>query len=90
MLEFYKTPYEDLFPNLEFIAIRNNIVHTGFGGDNIFSDLRKLGNIVVRLVLSILQYQGNYIESRKVEIDNLIDFDKHSLAYKTFPFEDEH
>ncbi|MBD2025483.1 hypothetical protein [Leptolyngbya sp. FACHB-711] len=86
MFEFYKTPYEDLFPNLEFIAIRDDIVHTGFGGDNIFSDLRKLGNLVVRLVLSILQYRGDYIESRKIEINGLVDFEKHGLAYKTFPF----
>jgi hypothetical protein len=87
MLEFYKTPYDDLFPNLEFIGIRNNIVHTGFGGDNIFSDLRRLGNLVVRLVLSILQYQGDYIESRKIEINGLVDFENHGLAYKNFPFE---
>jgi hypothetical protein len=87
MLESYKTPYEDLFPNLEFITIRDNIVHTGFGGDNIFSDLRQLGNLVVRLVLSILQYQGDYIESRKIEINGLVDFKNHGLAYKTFPFE---
>jgi hypothetical protein len=85
MLEFYKTPYEDLFPNLEFITIRDNIVHTGFGGDNIFSDLRKLGNLVVRLVLSILQYRGDYIESRKIEINGLVDFENHGLAYKAFP-----
>lgn len=86
MLEFYKTPYEDLFPNLEFITIRDNIVHTGFGGDNIFSDLRKLGNLVVRLVLSILQYEGDYIESRKIEISGFVNFEKHDLDYKTFPF----
>jgi DNA-binding protein Fis len=85
MLEFYKTPYEDLFPNLEFITIRDNIVHTGFGGDNIFSDLCKLGNLVVRLVLSILQYRGYFIESRK--INGLLNCEKHGLAYKIFPFE---
>lgn len=89
MLEFYKTPYKDLFPELEFIKIRDDIVHRGFGGDNIFQDLRKLGNLVVRLILSILQYQGEYVESRRVKIGNLTDFDKCDLAYKTFPFEDE-
>ncbi len=86
ILEFYKTPYEDLFPELEFIKIRDDIIHTGFGGDNIFTDLRKLGNLVVRLILSILEYHGDYIESRKVEIANSTDFNKYALAYKTFPF----
>jgi DNA-binding protein Fis len=89
MLEFYQTPYKDLFPNLEFIKIRNDLVHTGFGGDNIFPELRKLGNLVVGLVLSILQYQGNYVESRRVELGKTTDFVKYDLAYKTFPFEDE-
>lgn len=78
-----------MFPNLEFIKIRNDLVHTGFGGDNIFPELRKLGNLVVRLVLSILQYQGNYVESRRVELGKTTDFVKYDLAYKTFPFEDE-
>ncbi len=88
MLEDYKTPYKDLFQNLEFIGIRNNIVHTGFGGDNIFPELRKLANLVVRLILSMLQYQGNYIESEEVEIADFASFKKYSLAHKTFPFQD--
>ncbi|MBD2485397.1 hypothetical protein [Planktothrix sp. FACHB-1365] len=90
MLEFYKTPYKDLFPELEFIKIRDDIVHRGFGGDNILSDLRKLGNLVVRLVLSILQYQGNYIESTKSDITSLVDFEKYCLSYQKFPFDNEH
>ena len=90
MLEFYKTPYKDLFPEFEFIKIRNKMVHEGFGGDNISSDLRKLGNLVVRLVLSILQYEGNYIESTKIDITSLVDFEKYCLSYKKFPFDDEH
>jgi len=39
------------------------------------------------LVLSILQYQGDYIESRKIEINGLLDCEKHGLAYKIFPSE---
>jgi hypothetical protein len=89
MLEFYKTPYTDLFPNLEFIKIRDDIVHKGFGGDDIFPSYYKLINLIVRLILSILEYQGDYIEYRRVEVGDFTNFHKYSLAYKTFPFEDE-
>lgn len=90
MLEFYNTPYKDLFPNLEFLVIRDDIVHTGFGGENISSALLNLINLVVRLVLSILQYQGNYTEYIKLQIGDSVDCEKFDLAYKTFPFESDH
>lgn len=88
VLEFYKVPYGDLFPSLEFIEIRNKIIHEGFGGSDVFRELRKLGNLVVRIILSILEYRGNYIESRKIEIKNRTDLSKYGLAYKAFPDEE--
>ncbi|BAY28937.1 hypothetical protein NIES2107_07750 [Nostoc carneum NIES-2107] len=89
MLEFYKVPYKDLFPELEFIKIRDKIIHEGFGGLDIAPELRKLGNLIVRLILSIVNYQGVYIESRRIKIEDEIGYSRHSLAYKNFPFHDE-
>ncbi|MDZ7963751.1 MAG: hypothetical protein RM368_02065 [Nostoc sp. DedSLP03] len=89
MLEFYKVPYKDLFPELEFIKIRDKIIHQGFGGLYIAPELRKLANLIVRLILSILKYQGAYIESRRIEIKDEMGCSKHGLTYKTFPFQDE-
>ncbi|NEU80391.1 hypothetical protein [Nostoc sp. UIC 10630] len=89
MLEFYKVPYEDLFPELEFIKIRDNIVHAGFGGLDIAPEVRKLANLIVRLILSILEYQGNYIESIRIEIEDKMGRSKHGLTYKNFPFQNE-
>lgn len=90
MLEFYETPYRDLFPNLEFIKIRDDIIHAGFGGEDISPEVRKLGNLVVRLVLSILQYQGNYVESTKIEFNTLTNFNKYDIVCKKFPFEEDY
>ncbi|MBW4571996.1 MAG: hypothetical protein KME31_29565 [Tolypothrix carrinoi HA7290-LM1] len=89
MLEFYNVPYKDLFPELEFIKIRDKIVHEGFGGLDIAPELRKLANLIVRIILSILEYQGHYIESRRLEIEHEMGRSKHGLAYKFFPFQDE-
>jgi hypothetical protein len=71
MIEFYKVPYQDLFPELEFISIRDKIVHEGYGGPESSADLRKLANLVVRIFLAILQYKGDFIESKKIELENL-------------------
>ncbi|MEH2280182.1 MAG: hypothetical protein V7K90_02375 [Nostoc sp.] len=89
MLEFYNVPYKDLFPELEFIKIRDKIIHAGFGGLYIAPELRKLANLIVRLILSILKYQGAYIESRRIEIKDEMGCSKHGLTYKNFPFQDE-
>jgi hypothetical protein len=85
MIEFYEVPYQDLFPELEFIEIRDKIVHEGYGGPESSADLRKLANLVVRIFLAILQYKGEFIESKKIELENLEGCTKHGLAYKTFP-----
>lgn len=85
MFKTYSVPYEDLFPELEFIKIRDKIVHEGFGGVDVALELRKLSNLVVRVFLAILGYQGNYMESIKIEIDPL-GRSKHGLICRSFPF----
>lgn len=86
MLELYQVPYTDLFPELEFIKIRNKIVHEGFIGVNVAPELRKLSNLVVRIVLSILKYQGDYMESRRIEIVDESGCSRHGLMCRHFPF----
>jgi len=86
MFKTYSVPYEDLFPKLEFIKIRNKIVHEGFGGVDVALELRKLSNLVVRVFLAILGYQGNYMESIKIEIDDPSGRSKHGLICRSFPF----
>ncbi|MEG5040188.1 MULTISPECIES: hypothetical protein [unclassified Microcoleus] len=86
MFKTYSVPYEDLFPKLEFIKIRDKIVHEGFGGVDVALELRKLSNLVVRVFLAILGYQGNYMESIKIEIDDPLGRSKHGLICRSFPF----
>ncbi|NEO88059.1 MAG: hypothetical protein F6J87_27955 [Spirulina sp. SIO3F2] len=89
-LESYKTPYTDLFVDLnEFIRIRDNIIHKGFGGHSASTELRRLGNLVVRIFLSMLQYEGDYIESRLAIDDQQTGFKYYGLACKRFPFSNE-
>jgi hypothetical protein len=89
ILEFYGTPYKDLFPELEFIKVRDSIVHNGFGGDQSTVEVfYKLNNLVIRLILSILEYQGEYIEFRKAVLSNPGSIDKYDLSYKTLSFTD--
>ena len=86
MFKTYSVPYEDLFPELEFITIRDKIVHEGFCGVDVALELRKLSNLVVRVFLAILGYQGNYMESIKIEIDDPLGRSKHGLICRSFPF----
>ena len=86
MLETYSVPYEDLFPELEFITIRDKIVHEGFGGVDVALELRKLSNLVVRVFLAILGYKGNYMEPIKIEIDDPLGPSKYKLIRRSFPF----
>lgn len=86
MLNTYGVPFNDLFPELEFIKIRDKIVHEGFSGVNVALELRKLSNLVVRIFLAILEYQGDYMESRKIEIDDKLGRSKHGLICRRFPF----
>jgi hypothetical protein len=86
MFKTYSVPYEDLFPNLEFIDIRDDIVHEGFGGVDVALELGKLSNLVVRVFLAILGYQGDYMEYIKIEIDDSLKRSKYGLICKSFPF----
>jgi len=61
----YGINYSDLFPDFEFVRIRDNIVHTGFSkGD--FEDLRenyiKLVALLQRTLLGMLNYTGEFID----------------------------
>ena len=86
MFKTYSVPYEDLFPGLEFIKIRNDIVHKGFKKVDVPLELYKLSNLVVRVFLAILGYQGNYKEYIKIEIDDPLGRSKHGLIGRSFPF----
>jgi hypothetical protein len=86
MLKTYSVPYEDLFPELEFITIRDKIVHEGFYEVDVSLELGKLSNLVVRVFLAILEYQGNYMESIKIEIDDPLGRSKHGWICRSFPF----
>jgi len=86
MFKIYSVPYEDLFPGLEFIKIRNDIVHKGFKKVDVPLELYKLSNLVVRVFLAILGYQGNYKEYIKIEIDNPLGRSKHGFICRSFPF----
>jgi hypothetical protein len=86
MFKTYSVPYEDLFPGLEFIKIRNDIVHKGFKKVDVPLELYKLSNLVVRVFLAILGYEGNYKEYIKIEIDDPWGRSKHGLICRSFPF----
>ena len=86
MLTYYSVPYEDLFPELEFIKIRDKIVHEGFSGVDIITEWVKLSNLVVRVFLAILEYEGNYMESTIIDLDDNCEHKKYDLICKSFPF----
>lgn len=86
MLEHYSVPYRDLFPKLEFIQVRNDLVHGGSSETDVGLELRKLANLVVRLILSMLKYEGDYIESKPIYTQRKAGHMKYGLAYKKFPF----
>lgn len=86
MFKTYSVPYEDLFPKLEFIKIRNKIVHEGVYEVDVSLELYNLSNLVVRVFLAILGYQGSYMEYRKIEIDDPLKRSKYGLICRSFPF----
>ncbi|MBE9101279.1 hypothetical protein [Vacuolonema iberomarrocanum] len=63
MLEYFEVKYEDLFPEFDFIKIRNNVIHRGTHEfDEMFDVYFRLENLYIRLILSIVKYDGNYME----------------------------
>lgn len=63
LLGFYKVCYKDLFPEFDFIDIRNDLVHEGFSEvEPMYKTFLKLENLFIRIVLSMLLYEGDYME----------------------------
>lgn len=78
MLEVYEVSYKDLFPKLDFISIRNQVIHQGFSDpESMFNCFLRLENLFIRTVLSMLKYEGNYMEHEGTE-----------LICRSFPFSD--
>ncbi|NQE05979.1 hypothetical protein C5S32_08925 [ANME-1 cluster archaeon GoMg1] len=65
MYDFYDISYSDLFPEFEFVEIRNQIVHSGLSKGE-FKDLlenyEKLVALLQRTLLGMLNYSGEFID----------------------------
>jgi hypothetical protein len=86
MFDAYNVPYKDLYPELEFIKVRDSIVHEGFAGIDINLELYKLSNLVIRVFLAILEYQGDYMEYIRIDLQNESGLKKYGLICRSFPF----
>jgi hypothetical protein len=79
MLQFYQVYYKDLFPNFDFIKLRNDLVHKGFSEvDEMYETFLKLENLFIRIVLSMLKYEGDYMEHNGTQ-----------LICRSFPLSDD-
>ena len=61
---FYEIGYSDLFPDFEFVKIRDKIVHTGLSEEH-FKDpenYEKLIALLQRTLLGMLNYSGEFID----------------------------
>jgi hypothetical protein len=64
MYSFYEIAYSDLFPDFEFVKIRDKIVHTGLSEEH-FKDLKNYDKLVAlsqRTILGMLNYTGEFID----------------------------
>jgi len=69
MLQFYDVYYKDLFLTFDFIKIRNDLVHKGSSEvDEMHETFLKLENLFIRIVLSMLKYEGYYTEHNGTQI----------------------
>jgi hypothetical protein len=63
--DFYDISYSDIFPNFEFVKIRDQIVHSGLSKGE-FNDLlenyEKLVALLQRTLLGMLNYSGEFID----------------------------
>ena len=63
--DFFDITYSDLFPEFEFVEIRNQIVHSGLSKGE-FKDLlenyEKLVALLQRTLLGMLNYSGEFID----------------------------
>ncbi|MCL1471628.1 HEPN domain-containing protein [Argonema antarcticum] len=88
MLDYYKVKYDDLFPKLEFIGVRNKLIHNGYGGLDVEPGVYftpKLKSLFIRTILSMLGYQGNYMEMEKVELEKKPKYNMYRPVCKGFP-----
>ncbi|MDY6931765.1 MAG: hypothetical protein SVJ22_07645 [Halobacteriota archaeon] len=71
----YDISYSDLFPEFEFVGIRDKIVHTGLSRDEVvttdssedesidlFEKYKKLIALLQRTLLGMLDYNGEFID----------------------------
>jgi len=85
ILIYYKVPYKDLFSDLDIKdikTVRDKLVHTGFyikKPEESTDFYLKLRSLFIRIVLSILEYEGSYCESAPTA-----EHDTHQLIYKDF------
>jgi|ERR687885_1337348 hypothetical protein len=78
MLNRYKVTYEDLFEGVDSLTflqqlnnVRNDLIHRGYSPlEKLRNYSVKLSSLVVRIILSIIEYDGYYWEQKKVEFSN--------------------
>ncbi|MCG7847945.1 MAG: hypothetical protein MIO93_02020 [ANME-2 cluster archaeon] len=61
----YGINYSDLFPDFEFVRIRDNIVHTGISNsdsNDFFENYEKMVALLHRTLLGMLNYSGEFID----------------------------
>ncbi len=82
ILIYYKVHYKDLFPDLDIKNVRDKLIHTGFyikENQEASEFYLKLRSLFIRIVLSILEYEGSYCESAPTA-----EHGTHQLIYKDF------
>jgi len=85
LLIYYRVLYKDLFPDLDIKdikTVRDKLVHTGFyikKSEESTEFYLKLRSLFIRIVLSILEYEGSYCESAPTA-----EHGTHQLIYKDF------
>lgn len=84
-LHYYQVPYQDLDESLNFIKIRDKIVHEGIGSTDMISEFSQLRNLISRVFLAMLDYKGSYVESVKVNVSDKTGRSQYGLSYKNFP-----
>jgi hypothetical protein len=92
MLTIYKVNYEDLFEEVdplkflqELNSVRNGLIHRGYTPiEKIKNYSFKLNSLVVRIILSIIDYDGDYWEQEKLEFPNPPQYDIYDRKYITF------
>jgi hypothetical protein len=65
MYAFYEIGHSDLFPDFEFVGIRNQIVHSGLSKGEFKDLLENHENLVAllqRTLLGMLNYSGEFID----------------------------